>query len=73
MVCIRAGFALGDSEGETPRNPNLRGADILLSDDTIIARNPGGGRTDLLNELGQVLTKGTLTPAQSAKLRGKLG
>ena len=74
MVCNQLGFVLEDSKEQTPpRSLNLLCADIMISDDTITARLPERKRNELLNELRQVLTKGTLTPAQAAKLRGRLG
>ena len=73
-VCNRLGFVLEDAKEQPPSSSlNLLGADILISDDVITARLPERKRTELLNELRQVLSKGTLAPAQAAKLRGRLG
>ena len=73
-VCKRLGFVLEDAKEQLPSiNLNLLGAEILISEDVITARLPERKKAELLNELRQVLSKGTLTPAQAAKLRGRLG
>ena len=74
MVCKRLGFVLEGAKEQLPStNLNLIGADILIPDDVITARLPERKKAELLNKLKQVLAKGTLAPAQAAKLRGRLG
>ena len=73
-VCELLGFQLEVSKQQEPtKTPNLLGAEITLTQRWITARLPGRKRKDLINELKQALSNGTLTPAQAAKLRGRLG
>ena len=67
------GFVLGESKEQPPSNQlTLIGAEIQISAEPITAKLPEREKRELINELNQVLSKGTLTPAQSAELRGRL-
>ena len=67
-------FALWEIKEQIPPSRlTLLGPEVQISDETITARLPDRGKRELLNELNQIPTKGAPTPAQSAKLRGRLG
>ena len=73
-ACKILGFQLEISKEQAPtKTPSLLGADLSIMSKWITARLPERKRKDLINELNQTLQNGTLTPAQAAKLRGKLG
>ena len=73
-VCLLLGFVLEETKEQPPtKRPTLLGAEIEISEGTIIARLPDRKKSEILNELRQILAKGTLTPAQAAKIRGRLG
>ena len=73
-VCAILGFQLGTSKQQDPsKTPTLLGAEIAITRKRITARSPERKRKDLANELKQCLPDGHLTPAQAAKLRGRLG
>ena len=68
------GFQPEDSKEQRPtKTPSLLGAEITITFKWLTARLPDRKRKDLVNELKQCLVNGQLTPAQAAKLRGRLG
>ena len=72
----------GPCSGSSSRNPNnnyrrkppsLLGAEITIALRWITARLPDRKRKEITNVLKQCVHNGHLTPAQAAKLRGRLG
>ena len=52
---------------------HLLGAEGPVDMNGIPAARPARKRVEMIKGLGQILTKGKLTPAQAAKMRGRVG
>ena len=68
------GLPLAPDKGSEPtENLCLLGAQITFASDFVEAALPRRKAVDLIHDLRPVLQRGSLSPAQAAKLRGRLG
>ena len=73
-VCSLLGFVLEPNKAVAPTDSILLlGASITIGWGHISARIPVRKQNEWADELKKILERNTLTPAQSAKIRGKLG
>lgn len=74
LACALLGFQHEHTRQQDPtKTPSLLGADITFTQNWITASLPDRKRKALVNELKQILSNGHLSPAQVAKIRGRLG
>ena len=73
-VCDLLGLTLEPSKTTPPTDRLLLlGADIHIKISEITATLPDRKRTDIVTELRKILERNNLTPAEAAKMRGRLG
>ena len=73
-VCDLLGLVLEHSKTKAPTDRMLLlGADIRISISDVTVTIPDRKRADIATELQMILRKNTLTPADAAKMRGRLG
>ena len=73
-VCNLLGFVLEDAKEQPPSSKLvLLGAEVSIFDEIVTARLPERKRCEILNELRQFIAKKSVTPAQAAKMKGRLG
>ena len=73
-VCEVFGFRLAPGKSQGPaKSIQLLGAEITFDTSHLRACLPARRRTDLMNDIRQILAYNQLNPGQAAKLRGRLG